>query len=219
MRRREFIAGLDSAGGWSLVARAQRALPVIGYLDSSPIETSGRPLIAFRQGLSEIGYVEGRNVAIEYRSAAGQYERLPTLADELVRQRVALIAATGVSLSPLAAKAATTMIPIVFAIGGDPVRLSLVPSLNKPGGNFTGVTFLSNELGAVPGRPVPRAEARGCRRGGFLSLRPGHRSLRPAFGQIRADASRRRPTQPRSDDRFRKRVSVMPGASVAFSAT
>jgi putative tryptophan/tyrosine transport system substrate-binding protein len=150
MRRRDFIAGLGSAGAaWPLVAGAQQAaMPVIGYLDSFPTDASGPFTTAFRQGLSETGYVEGRNVAIEFRSAAGQYERLPALAADLVQRRVAVVAATGVSLSALAAKAATTTIPIVFAIGGDPVKLGIVSSLNRPGGKVTGVSYLTSELGA-----------------------------------------------------------------------
>jgi putative ABC transport system substrate-binding protein len=149
MRRREFIAGIGSVAAWQAVARAQQpAMPVTGYLDSSPIDVDGPFVTAFRQGLSDVGYIEGRNVAIEYRSAMGQYDRLPSLATGLAQRRVAVIAATGVSLSALAAKAATATIPIVFSLGGDPVRLGLVSSLNKPGGNVTGVTYLVNELGA-----------------------------------------------------------------------
>jgi putative ABC transport system substrate-binding protein len=147
LRRREFIAGLGGAAVSPLAARAQQpAMPVIGYLYSGTPQPSG--VAAFRKGLSEAGYVEGRNVAIEYRFAHNENDRLPELAADLVRHRVAVIATPGSVLAALAAKSATTTIPIVFAIGNDPVQAGLVPSLNRPGGNVTGVTAMAMELGA-----------------------------------------------------------------------
>jgi putative tryptophan/tyrosine transport system substrate-binding protein len=149
MRRREFIAALGGAAAWPVVARAQQStMPVIGFLNPQSPEAYVESMRAFRQGLKDTGYVEGENLTIEYRWADNQIERVPALAAELVRRRVAVIAATGGVSSALAAKAQTTTVPIVFNVGQDPVRLGIVASLARPGGNLTGINFLVIELGA-----------------------------------------------------------------------
>jgi putative tryptophan/tyrosine transport system substrate-binding protein len=148
MRRREFIAGLGSAAAWPLVARAQQSgVPVLGFLASASEAGYTGTIASVRRGLNEAGYVEKRNLVIEYRWANFQYERLPALAAELAKRPVDAIFATGSVVSAIAAKSATENIPIVFANGSDPVQYGLVASFNRPGGNVTGVTFINSQLG------------------------------------------------------------------------
>jgi putative ABC transport system substrate-binding protein len=190
MRRRDFITLLGgSAMAWPLAARAQQAaVPVLGILQAAPLAGGeNKNLAALREGLRDAGYVEGRSLAIEYRSAEGHYERLPSLAQELVRLKVAVIFASGAGLAQPAAKVATTTIPIVFAGGFDPVQSGLVASLNRPGGNITGVSFASNlaeskRLGLLHAA-VPGASAIG------VLVNPGNSSLQTQLKDL-TDAAR-----------------------------
>src|SRR5262249_25638870 len=147
MRRREFITVMGGAAAWPLAARAQQsAMPVVAILNTASPEAWADRTRAFRQGLSETGHVQGQNVAIEYHLGVDQYDRTAGLIADLVRRQVSVIVVGGIP-SALAAKAATTTIPIVFQMGGDPVELGLVASLNRPGGNLTGVSNLGVEVG------------------------------------------------------------------------
>jgi putative ABC transport system substrate-binding protein len=187
MRRREFIAGLGSVAAWPVVARAQQpALPVVGYLDIGVAETRRDQLTAFRHGLNEAGFVEGRNVTFEFRWADSQYERMPALTDDLFRRQVAVVFAFGAP-AVQAAKARTATVPIVFFIGEDPVKEGFVTSLNRPGGNVTGVTNFQNQLyGKQLGllrEIAPKATA-------FASLvDPNNPNAEPDSAEIRAAAN------------------------------
>ena len=147
MKRRAFIALIGGAAAWPLATRAQQPMPVLGYLNSGSPESDTSRLTGLRQGLNETGYVEGRNLLVEYRWAGNQFNRLPALAVDLVQIRVAVIVSPGLPAT-LAAKTATTTIPIVFGVGVDPVQVGLVKSLNRPGGNLTGFNQVNGELGA-----------------------------------------------------------------------
>jgi ABC-type uncharacterized transport system substrate-binding protein len=147
VRRREFIVSIGAAAVWPALARAQQpTAPVIGFMSGRSPDESKHLVAAFHQGLGEAGFVEGKNVAVEYRWALGQYDRLPALAADLVKRRVAVLAAVGGDPSALAAKEATSTIPVVFGMPGDPVKAGIVESLSRPGGNVTGFTVLNLEL-------------------------------------------------------------------------
>ena len=147
MKRRAFLAGLGGGAAWPVVARGQQAIPVIGYLHSASQEPYAAMMTAFRQGLGEASYVEGQNLRIEYRWAEGNFDRLPQMASELTDRNVRVLVTGGGDVAALAGQRATTSIPVVFAIGGDPVRYGLVSRLNRPNANLTGVTFFTITLG------------------------------------------------------------------------
>jgi putative ABC transport system substrate-binding protein len=188
MRRRDFITLVGGgAVAWPLVARAQQAaMPVIGFLHSGSPEPNARRLAGFRKGLSDAGLVEGKNVAIEFRWAQGKDERLPELAADLIRQRVAVIATLSSTTAAVAAKAATSTIPIYFLVADPPVELGLVSSLNRPGGNATGITTLAAELAAkrlgLLRELAPQAKTMA------VLLKPSHPSAKAVTQSLQATA-------------------------------
>jgi putative ABC transport system substrate-binding protein len=187
MRRREFLGALGGAAAWPLAARAQQAaMPVIGYLGASWPGTSPHTVAVIRQSLAEAGYIEGRNVAIDYRWAEGQYDRLPALAAELVRRQVAVIVAIP-GPAARAARAATATIPIVFMIDDDPVKIGLVESLARPGGNATGVNFFIAELGGKQVGLLRELLPRAARIG--LLVNPNNANAQSVTANVAAAAS------------------------------
>ena len=188
IKRRQFIAGLGSAAAWPVVARAQQAgMPVVGSLNTGSRAASSAREAAFREGLGSMGFVEGRNVAINYQYTEAQNNRLPALAADLVRQQVAAIYAFGAGPA-VTAKAATATIPIVFGTGGDPIKLGLVTSLNQPGGNMTGVSFLTTATAAIRMQmlheAVPKAAVMG------LLVNPTNPAAQPDTREVQ-DAARK----------------------------
>jgi putative ABC transport system substrate-binding protein len=191
LRRREFITLVGAAAVWPLAALGthaqQPAMPVIGYMSSVTPNASAHNLAAFRRGLGETGYIEHRSVGIEYRWAEGQYDRLPALAADLVDHRVAVIFATGGPLPALAAKAATSTIPIVFQGGSDPVQLGLVASFNRPGGNVTGISNVAGPLLDMKGLELVHELVPKATRVGYL-VNPTNPSIQPTDVQATARA-------------------------------
>ena len=185
MRRRDVIGLLGAAAGWPLTARGQSALPVIGFLAIAASDLRPNNAQAFRNGLSEAGYVEGRNVVLEHRSASGDYGRLAALADELIRQKVSVIIATGVPAA-MAVKATGTTIPVIFYMGGDAIGLGLVATLNRPGGNFSGTTILNTEL--VPKRLELLRELVPAATSFSVLLNPGNRNAESQWRDVQAAA-------------------------------
>jgi putative tryptophan/tyrosine transport system substrate-binding protein len=226
MKRREFIAGLGSAAAWPLAARAQqRAMPVIGYLSLGSAQFASAELTSFRQGLREVGYVEGQNVTVEYRWAEGEYGRMPAFAAEFVRRPVAIIFASNTTPA-LAAKRATSAIPIVFRMGGgDPVNLGLAASLNRPGGNATGVMELTAALETkVLGllrELVPNAEnvaalmnpSNPSFQRKMQDLQQAARSVRLEFNVLQAN------TAPQIDEAFTRLAQQRTGALIVAADT